>query len=274
MANILDGKIVRDFLANKIKLELEKLGARPSLAIIQVGENPASETYIKQKKLFGEKIGFGVQHIKLDEKISEPDLIREIEKLNGDIKMNGIIVQLPIPKHIDTVKIINAIDPIKDVDGLNAKNIDGGFTPATTKGILSLLDFYKIPIEGRKVTVVGRSDLVGKPTAIAFKNRGAVVTVCHSKTLNIKDEVKGAGIVVVAVGKPKLIDESFVQPGQVIIDVGITRVGDAIYGDVDFGNVSKVVSAITMVPGGVGPMTVVSLFENILIAYKRQRGLK
>jgi methylenetetrahydrofolate dehydrogenase (NADP+)/methenyltetrahydrofolate cyclohydrolase len=149
-----------------------------------------------------------------------------------------------------------------------------GFVPATTKGIISLLDFYKIPVEGKKVVMVGRSLLVGRPTALALLNRNATVTICHTKTKNLKEEVKRADIAVVAIGSPKFIKKSFVKKGQIIIDVGITKIGDAIFGDVDFKTVSKVVSAITPVPGGVGPMTVVSLFENVLLSYKRQNGLR
>lgn len=278
---ILDGKKVRDILAEKIKKELHELRAKPKLAIVQVGNNEASSVYIEQKKLFGEKIGFTVLHKKFDEKISETELVREIEKLNADKNVNGIIVQLPLPAHIDTNQILEDIAQEKDVDGLNSKNMQlllenklGGFTPATTKGILTLLDFYKIPIEGKKITVVGRSFLVGKPTAIAFKNRNAIVTVCHRKTKDLKGEVKKADIVVIAAGNPQFIKKSFVRSGQVVIDVGITKVRGILFGDVDFQQVSKVVKAITPVPGGVGPMTVVSLFENVLLSYKRQKGLK
>ncbi len=278
---ILDGKKVRDILAEKIKKELKKLKAKPTLAIVQVGNNPASAVYIQQKKLFGEKLGCNVRHIHFWEKTSESALLLKIKKLNADKKVNGIIVQLPLPNHIDEMKIIEHISPGKDVDGLNSKNlhfllenIPGGFTPATTKGIVSLLDFYKILIEGKKVTVVGRSLLVGKPTALAFLNRNATVTVCHSKTKDIKNEIKRADIIVSAIGKPKFIKKNFVKSGQIIIDVGITKTGEKFFGDVDFKPVSKIVRAITPVPGGVGPMTVVSLFENILLSYKRQKGLR
>jgi len=278
---ILDGKKVRDFLAEKIIGELKKIGAKPKLVVIQVGNDERSSVYVRQKKIFGEKLGFSVEHIQCAKNISEIELMSQIEKLNCDTKVNGIIIQLPLPKNIDTIKIIESINPDKDVDGLGSKNlrfllenIKGGFTLATTKGIISLLDFYKIPLEGEKVTIIGRSLLVGKPTMLAFLNRNATVTVCHSKTKNLKAEVKNADIVVVATGSPKLIKKSFVKAGQVVIDVGITKVGDKLLGDVDFKAVSQVVKAITPVPGGVGPMTVVSLFENILVSYKRQNGLK
>ena len=278
---ILDGKKVRDFLAEKIQKELKRLKAKPKLVVIQVGRDERSSVYVKQKKLFGERLGFLVEHISFNETVSESKLISKIEKLNADRKVNGIIVQLPLPKKFNTVKVIDTIAIEKDVDGLNSKNlrfllenISGGFIPATTKGILSLLDFYKIPLLGKKVTVVGRSLLVGKPTVLALLNRNATVTVCHRKTKDLKGEVRNADVVVIAAGNPEFIKKSFVRKGQIVIDVGITKVNGILFGDVDFTPVSKVVKAITPVPGGVGPMTVVSLFENVLLSYKRQKGLK
>jgi len=277
---ILDGKKVRDFLANKIQKELEKLKIKPKLVIIQIGNDERSSVYVRQKKIFGEKIGFNVEYIQLDKTIKEADLIFRIESFNNDKSVNGIIVQLPLPKNIDVVKIAETIKSEKDVDGLNSKNLrsifDGnekGFVPATTKGIMSLLSYYKIPIEGKKVTIVGRSLLVGRPTALMFLNKSATVTVCHSKTKKIIDEVQRADIVISATGVPGLINKKMVKKGQVIVDVGITKVGDRLLGDVDFEPVSRIVKAITPVPGGVGPMTVISLFENLLIAYKRQNLL-
>ncbi len=277
---ILDGRKVRDFLADKMIRELKGYKIKPKLAIIQVGDNPASSIYIQQKKNFGEKLGFLVEHIHLNKNISQKSVLSQIAKLNKDKKVHGIIIQLPLPKNIDTRTVIEAITSEKDIDGLNSKNLSAlmvrnanGFIPATTRGILSLLDFYKISIEGKKVTVVGRSILVGAPIALAFLNRNATVTVCHSKTNNLKDEVKSADIVVVAIGKPQFIKRTYIKRGQVIIDVGITRTNKGILGDVDFTTVSKIVKAISPVPGGVGPMTVVSLFENLLLSYKRQNKL-
>jgi methylenetetrahydrofolate dehydrogenase (NADP+)/methenyltetrahydrofolate cyclohydrolase len=278
---ILDGKKVRDFIAEKIVSKLKLLSVSPKLAIIQVGNDERSSVYVKQKKIFGEKLGFEVEYIQYDKKISENELISRIESLNLDNFVNGIIVQFPLPQNINPVRVVETIDPQKDVDGLNSKNLrsllDGSstknnsFIPATTKGILSLLDFYKIPIEGKKVVIVGRSLLVGRPTAMAFLNRNATVTICHSKTKGLSKEIKNADIIVAAIGKPNFIKGNMVKKGQVIIDVGITKVGDVIFGDVDFKNVSKIVRAITPVPGGVGPMTVVSLFENLLMAYNIQK---
>ncbi len=280
---ILDGKKVRDFISEKIRSELKNLDTKPKLSIIQVGDDPRSSVYVKQKKIFGEKLGFLVDHIQLEDKTSEKDLIEMIKDLNSDNNVNGIIVQLPIPKNINPISVIETINPEKDVDGLNSKNLkfllanlptsDSGFIPATTKGILSLLDYYKISIKGKKVVVVGMSLLVGRPTAIAFLNRDATVTVCNSKTKKLNIETKNADIVVVAIGKRNFIKNSFVKKGQIIIDVGITKFGDSLYGDVDLKSVSKVVYAITPVPGGIGPMTVISLFDNLLIAYKRQNKI-
>lgn len=277
---ILDGKKVRDIISLKIKEELNKINARPKLVIIQVGDEERSTIYVRQKKIFGEKLGFEVEHINLDKNIREEELISKIEILNSEETVNGIIVQLPLPKDFDTYKIVDSISPEKDVDGLNSTNITKlvrneslSFIPATTKGILSLLDFYNIDVTGKKVVVVGRSLLVGRPTVFSMLNRNATITVCHSKTSNLKEEVKSADIVIVAVGKPNLVTEDFVKEGQIIIDVGITKVGDRLIGDVDFDLVSKKVEAITPVPGGVGPMTVVSLFENLLLAYKKQHNL-
>lgn len=277
---ILDGKKVRDFLAIRIKQELIKFDSRPKLVIIQVGNDERSTVYVKQKKFFGEKLGFEVEHIQCNKKISEEELILKIESLNSSLVINGIIVQFPLPKNINQVKVVEAINPEKDVDGLNSKNLgllligksnnNEGFIPATTKGILSLLDFYKISIEGKKVTIIGRSLLVGRPTALAFLNRNATVNICHSKTKNLNTEVRNADIVISVVGKPNFIKSGFVKARQIIIDVGITKVKKDLFGDVDFKPVSKIVHAISPVPGGVGPMTVVSLFDNLLTAYKRQ----
>ena len=274
---ILDGKKVRDSIAEKIISALKKIKARPKLVIIQVGNEERSTIYVRQKKIFGEKLGFEVEHINLDKNIKEEELISKIKVFNNEKTVNGIIVQMPLPAKINSAVVIETISPEKDVDGLSSFNLmalfrgeKGFFIPATTRGILSLLDFYKIDVSGKKVVIVGRSLLVGRPTLVSLLNMNASVTVCHTKTKNLKDEVRSADIIIVATGKPKLIKKDFVKKGQIIIDVGITKVGDKLLGDVDFDNVSKVVKAITPVPGGVGPMTVVSLFENLLLAYNIQ----
>ena len=271
MIKILDGKKVRDSLAEKLREKIVKLGKKPKLVIFQVGNDERSSTYIRQKKIFGERIGFDVEYVQFDTTIAESELIEKINQKNSDESVSGIIVQMPLPTSLNPVKITDAISPRKDADGLSSANIKKFFVndksaiiPATAKGIISLLDFYKIKIAGKKVVVVGRSLIAGRSIANAFLNRDATVTVCHSKTKNLKKETKLADILVVAVGKVKLIKKDFVKKGQVVIDVGMNKSKNGLCGDVDFDEVCKIVSAITPVPGGVGPMTVISLFENML----------
>lgn len=300
---LLDGKKLRDLTADRLKNEIaeamsESAVATPQLAIIQIGDLAQSNTYITQKKLFAEKIGAKVVHITHPDKISEEDLIAEIEKLNRDEKIHGIIVQLPIPASLNKQKIIDAIDPAKDVDGLTAMNVkrlcansEQAIVPATVLGVISLLQHYEIPIDGKKVVVVGRSMLVGKPLALALLNENATVAVCHSHTENLKEETRKADILVVAVGHAHLITKDHVREGQVVVDVGINfvdkeEVQDVTFpldhkpedenpkkhmvGDVDFEAVKNIVSAISPVPGGAGPMTVASLFHNLVGAWKAQ----
>ncbi|MFA6227341.1 MAG: bifunctional 5,10-methylenetetrahydrofolate dehydrogenase/5,10-methenyltetrahydrofolate cyclohydrolase [Candidatus Paceibacterota bacterium] len=271
MIKILDGKKVRDFLSEKLKEKIAKMGKKPKLVIFQVGNDERSSVYIKQKKIFGEKIGFDVEYIQLENTASEGEIISKINQKNADENVSGIIVQMPLPVNFNAVKIIDTIRPEKDADGLTSANIKKFFVndktaivPATAKGIISLLDFYEIEIAGKKVVVVGRSLIAGRSIANVFLNRDATVTICHSKTKDLKEETKSADILVVAVGKAEFIKRDFVREEQVIIDVGINKMKNGICGDVDFENVSKIVSAISPVPGGVGPMTVISLFENIL----------
>lgn len=277
---LLDGIKVRDSISIKIKKEVEKIKIKPKLVILQVASDERSSVYVRQKKIFGERLGFEIEHVQLDKNISEKEIIEKIRIFNKDIFTNGIIIQLPLPKNIDQLKLLEEIDPIKDVDGMHSKNISlilngdmSGIIPATTKGILSLLDFYNIKISGKKVLILGRSSLVGRPTALSFINQDATVTICHSKSNKIKEEIKKSDIIISAIGKPNFIKKDFVKKGQIMIDVGITKIKDNILGDVDFKPVSKIVSYITPVPGGVGPMTVISLFENLLLAYKKQKNM-
>ena len=290
---ILDGRKLRDHIKDKLKKEVGLLKNKPSLAIIQVGERVESNAYIASKKKFAEVIGVGVIHKKFKEEIETKEIIAEIEKLNVNKEISGILVQLPIPEKLDRECIMNAILPSKDVDGLGPVNVkklfDGNpeaILPATTKGILTLLEKNDISIHGKNVLVIGRSSLVGKPTALACLMRDATVTIAHSKTQNLEKYTKTADIIIVAAGKKKLLTPSHVLPHQVIIDVGINpdfvlnekeislALQDEIpnrilVGDVDFENIKDKVQAISPVPGGVGPMTVASLFENVLIAHKR-----
>ena len=294
MTKILDGKVVNEKIAEQLRTEIAKRGTRPKLVIIQVGDVPESNAYIGRKKAFGQKIGAEVKLKRFPETISQKELVGQIIVYNRDPQYHGIIVQMPIPKSLDKDQIIDSISPQKDVDGLTSINLKllwenrkEGHIPATTKGILTLLDYYKIPIAGKHVVVVGRSFLVGKPTALAFLNRDATVTITHSKSKNLPSITKTADILVVATGKAKLISRNHVSSGQVVVDVGINVVNNQkletrnqkpgtephdrkIVGDVDFESVRKIVTAITPVPGGIGPMTVASLFENLLETYKSQ----
>lgn len=286
MAKILDGKTLRDKIADDLKAQITKLDQKPELVIFQVGNVAQSNTYISQKIKFGEKIGAVVTHIKLPENISQTELIKEIQAKNDDENVNGIIVQLPIPQTLNREEIIETIDFKKDVDGQTAKNLkllmenQDCFIPATTKGVITMLDHYKIPIATKHVVIVGRSTLVGKPTALAMLNRDATVSVAHSKTQNLPAITKQADIIIAAVGKIHLITKEHVKKGQTIIDVGINVLperGDSstkrtLVGDVDFENVEKIAAAISPVPGGAGPMTVASLFENLLKAYQLQNA--
>ena|SRR3989338_1459939 len=296
MTKILDGKVVNEKIAEQLRTEIAKRGTRPKLVIIQVGDVPESNAYIGRKKAFGQKIGAEVKLKRFPETISQKELVGQIIVYNRDPQYHGIIVQMPIPKSLDKDQIIDSISPQKDVDGLTSINLKllwenrkEGHIPATTKGILTLLDYYKIPIAGKHVVVVGRSFLVGKPTALAFLNRDATVTITHSKSKNLPSITKTADILVVATGKAKLISRNHVSSGQVVVDVGINVINDKpsfakatdgkpetepigrkLVGDVDFDTVKNIVAAISPVPGGVGPMTVASLFENLLETYKSQ----
>ncbi|MDP2632397.1 MAG: bifunctional 5,10-methylenetetrahydrofolate dehydrogenase/5,10-methenyltetrahydrofolate cyclohydrolase [Candidatus Curtissbacteria bacterium] len=278
MAQILDGKTLRDEIEKDLKSKIQNLKTKPKLVIIQIGDVAESNTYIGQKVKFGEKIGAIVTHKKLPEDIPEHELIEQIQLANEDKNVNGIIVQLPIPQSVNKEKIIDTISPEKDVDGQTAISIkslvDGlpTFIPATTKGVLTLLGKNKIELSGKHAVVVGRSTLVGKPTALALLNRDATVTIAHAKTQNLQEITKSADILIVAVGKPKMITRDFVSENQVVVDVGINVINGKLIGDVDFDEVSKIVAAISPVPGGVGPMTVASLFQNLMDAYKRQEN--
>lgn len=277
---LLDGKLTSKTIKENIKNEVNKLkdiyGKTPSLAIIQVGNNPASQIYVRNKIKAAAFCNIDARHIHLDESIQEDELLQVIDELNQDDNINGIIAQLPLPKHINENTVINHICEEKDVDGFSISckgklfgNIDT-FTPATPTGIMRLLDIYNINIEGKNAVVVGRSNIVGKPMAMLLLNKNATVTIAHSRTKNLKEVTKNADILVVAIGKAKYITEDMVKEDAVVIDVGINRIDDKLYGDVDFENVSKKASYITPVPGGVGPLTIATLLENTLKAFIEQ----
>ena len=269
MTTILDGKKLRDKIFEDLKEKIDKMEKKPTLAVILVGENPASQIYVRNKKKTAEKLGINSLSIEYPADISEKELVAKIEELNNDKNVTAILVQLPLPKHINKNKVIDAILPQKDVDGLTPYNLGKLFSgekpyvyPCTPKGILLLLDEYNIELDGKNIVVIGRSNLVGKPVAQMLLNRNATVTMCHSHTKNLSEITKTADIVVSAVGK-NVIGEKMLKSNCVVIDVGIFRDENGkISGDVDFENVSKVTAYISPVPGGVGPMTIASLMLN------------
>jgi methylenetetrahydrofolate dehydrogenase (NADP+)/methenyltetrahydrofolate cyclohydrolase len=273
---LLDGKKVAFELRQKIKEEVESFEKKPGLAVVIVGEDPASKVYVGMKHKACVELGFNSYQHKLDKEVTEKELLALIEKLNEDDNVHGILVQLPIPKHINKNKVIETIDPKKDVDGFHPKNIGKMFigidslNPCTPTGCIKLLEDYKIEIAGKNAVVVGRSLIVGKPVADMLLSKNATVTVCHRLTKDLKFYLKNADIIVAAVGVPKLIKEDMIKDGAVIIDVGMNRTEEGLVGDVDFENVKDKCSHITPVPGGVGPMTIACLMENTLKAYKSQ----
>ena len=276
MAIILDGKKLRDKIFEDLKAKLDKMAKKPTLAVILVGENPASQIYVRNKKKTAEKLGINSISIEYPADISENELLSKIQELNNDKNITAILVQLPLPEHINKNKIIDAILPQKDVDGLTPYNLGKLFSgeepyvyPCTPKGILLLLDEYNIELDGKNVVVVGRSNLVGKPVAQMLLKRNATVTMCHSHTKNLSEITKTADIVVSAVGK-NVIGEKMLKSNCVVIDVGIFRDENGkLSGDVDFENVSKISAYISPVPGGVGPMTIASLMLNTVELAKK-----
>ena len=301
MPKILDGKVVRDEIMADLKKAVTGLKRVPKLAIVMVGNNPDSEIYVRRKLDFAQKIGALAYVVdlspSLDGEITQKDLLAEIEKLNQDETVTGIIVQSPLPAPLNWFAAVSAVRPEKDVDGLcpdNTKNLlannGQGFVPATARGVLTLLNYYQIPLKGKKVAVMGRSVLVGTPIAILLKNHGAIVTVVHRQTPEPEKITRTADILIVAIGQPELVGADYVCPGQVVVDVGITAVNRpvshhlpsptqdsslekeeigghqkvTVVGDVDFESVKDLVAAISPVPGGVGPMTVASLFQNLV----------
>lgn len=277
----MNGKQLRDELLINLKEKVERLNKKLGLAIIQVGNDEASNVYVKQKEKLANELGYKFIHKVFPDDVLEDTLLKYIKKLNKDDSIDGILVQMPLPKHLDSSRIQNAIDSYKDVDGLtfiNAGRLVQGMPaliPCTPKGIMNLLDKYKIKIEGSQVVVIGRSVLVGKPIANLLTNRNASVTICHSKTRNIELYTQNADIIIVAVGKAKFLKKEMVKEGAVIIDVGINRINGKLCGDVDYNSVSELASFITPVPGGVGPMTVYELMHNVYIAnYLRLKYVK
>lgn len=275
---ILDGKKLSQEIKAKLKtevLELKEKGIVPGLAVVIIGNDSASKIYVKNKKRACEEIEMSSQVFEVEEKISQKELLALIEKLNADDKVHGILVQLPLPAHIDRGKILSAISPKKDVDCFHPENIGKMFLsqelflPCTPAGILEILKRYKVDIVSKDVVVVGRSNIVGKPLALMMINEGATVTVCNSKTKNLQEKCLKADILISATGRAGLITKDMIKQGAVVIDVGMNRDSDGkLVGDVDFEQASKIASAITPVPGGVGPMTITMLLKNTINAAK------
>ncbi len=275
----IDGKAFSQTVLEKIREEhsqlKEKYGKPAGLAVVIVGNNPASQVYVKNKIRACENVRFYSENIELDENISEKELLQEINKLNKNDRINGILVQLPLPAHINELKIIDSISPEKDVDGFHVSNIgkmvigdETGFLSCTPYGIMQLLEEYKIEIAGKDAVIIGRSNIVGKPMALMLIQKGATVQVCNSNTKDLRKKLNKADIIIVAAGVPKLLKKEDVKEGAVVIDVGINRVDGKICGDVDYEEVAEKTSYITPVPGGVGPMTIASLIKNTFKSYK------
>ena len=276
MTKLLSGIECRNKLKENLTKKINKIKEKITIAVISVGNNEASKIYIKNKIKECQSVNIECQHLHF-EKSTTNELIKLITKLNQDKNITGILVQLPLPKNIEENKVINTIDYKKDIDGLTESNIaklysnQKGIIPCTAKGIMDLLEYNKIEIEGKNITIIGRSNLVGKPLTLALLNKNATVTTCHSKTKDLKKHTKKADIIIVAVGKPNLIKKEMISKNSIIIDVGINRINGKISGDVDK-SVYKKCKAITPVPGGVGPMTVYEVLSNTLECYELQKN--
>lgn len=279
MAQLIDGKKISQQIKDELKKKVERLkeqGIEGALAVIQVGADPASSVYVRNKKKACEYIGIRSESYELPEHTTEEELLTLIKKLNADPKINGILCQLPVPAHMDEKKIIRTIDPGKDVDGFHTQNVGAlvvggqGFVSCTPAGVIQLLKRSGIPIAGKNCVVVGRSNIVGKPMALLMLRENATVTICHSRTADLKNMCRQADILIVAVGRPKMITAEYVKEGATVIDVGIHRQEDGkLCGDVDFEQVEPIAGAITPVPGGVGPMTIAMLMNNCVEAMTR-----
>lgn len=283
MAIIIDGKKVSAQVKEQVRIETEKLvekGIKPGLAVIIVGDDPASRVYVNNKKKACEKVGFLSKEFALPATTTQEELLSLVKELNEDKEINGILCQLPLPKGLDEKAVIEAISPLKDVDAFHASNVgkimigDYDFLPCTPAGVMEMLHSYNIPVEGKECVVIGRSNIVGKPMAMLLLHENGTVTITHSRTKNLKEVTKRADILVAAIGKPKFVTADMVKEGAVVIDVGMDRDENGkLCGDVDFENVKEKCSAITPVPGGVGPMTIAVLMKNTLKACKIQNNL-
>jgi methylenetetrahydrofolate dehydrogenase (NADP+)/methenyltetrahydrofolate cyclohydrolase len=279
-ARILDGKSLAARLRSEMKLRVDALvqrGARPGLAVVLAGDDAASRVYVRNKTLAAAEIGVHSELHEFGQEIGESALLQKVSSLNRDPAVHGILVQLPLPKHIDVARVLEAVAPAKDVDGFHEANLGAllagrpGVVPCTPLGVMRLIEHAGVPLAGRHAVVIGRSNIVGKPVALLLLQKDATVTICHSKTPEIESVTKQADILVAAVGRPKLVKAAMVKPGACVIDVGVNRLPDGkLAGDVDFDAVKEVAGWITPVPGGVGPMTIAMLLENCLRAAARK----
>jgi bifunctional protein folD len=276
---LLDGKVLANDILDELTVKVKQLDTVPNLVVIQVGNDPASSVYVRNKERTAERVGINSETVKLSKHITQDELLEIIDKYNHFTSVNGILVQLPLPKHIGEQVILEAISPMKDVDGFHPLNVgklnigQKQMIPSTPAGIMELLKANQIELEGKHVVIVGRSNIVGKPLAHLLLEANATVTIAHSKTKDLKHLTKQADILVAAVGQPELITEDYVKDGTVVIDVGINRTESGLKGDVDFNNVKSKVAAITPVPGGVGPMTIAMLMNQTYQAYCTQNDI-
>lgn len=283
-AHKIEGKKISDQIREELIVETERLkqqGVTPGLAVVLVGEDPASKVYVGSKEKACEQVGFYSEVHRLPAETSESELLALIERLNNQVSINGILVQLPLPRHINEKAVIDAISVEKDVDGFHPQSVgnlvigDDSLLPCTPAGVIELIKRSGVEIAGKHAVVIGRSNIVGKPVAMLLMREHATVTICHSRTTNMSEIAKQADILVVAIGKPKVIDSSFVKPGAIVIDVGINRLPDGkLAGDVNYEDCLESAAFITPVPGGVGPMTITMLMKNTLTAAKRANGIK
>jgi methylenetetrahydrofolate dehydrogenase (NADP+)/methenyltetrahydrofolate cyclohydrolase len=281
-ARIIDGKASAQLVRSRVRERCEVLkqrGVTPGLVVVLVGEDPASQVYVKNKDKAATEAGFAVRTVRRPATISQTELLALVRELNGDPSVHGILVQLPLPKGLDSDAIVRALDPAKDVDGLHPENVAAlamgtpGLVPCTPAGCIELCDQLGAKLAGKRVVVIGRSMLVGKPFALLALARDATVTICHSKTADLPGVCRDADVLVAAVGRPEMVKADWIRPGAIVLDVGINRLPDGrLVGDVDFAGASAVAGAITPVPGGVGPMTIAMLMANTLTAAARSSG--
>jgi methylenetetrahydrofolate dehydrogenase (NADP+) / methenyltetrahydrofolate cyclohydrolase len=280
VTTVVDGRKLADQIRGEIRARIASLpeATRPGLATIQVGSDPASTVYVRSKHRACRQLGMRSLQVELPESVSQEALFAEIDRLNADPSVHGILVQLPLPKQIDPAAVAERVRPEKDVDGLHPRNAGAllagkpGLTPCTPRGCIEILERHGVPIEGARAVVIGRSDIVGKPVALLLLHRHATVTLCHSRTRNLPEIVREADILVAAIGRPAAVRGEWIRPGAAVIDVGVNRMEDGLVGDVDFAGALGRAGLLTPVPGGVGPLTIAMLLSNTLQAFEKQRS--